>query len=118
MPSPIDTEACEVVITAPDAEWLAAFTRMLVERRLAAAGQTVITVRSIYRWQGQIYDRHEARVALHTQPSLVPRIVALTNQQHPYEVPCVTATPIVDGNPEYIRWITAETTEVTDGPAS
>ncbi len=28
---------------------------------------------------------------------------------HPYDVPCVIALPLVDGNPAYLRWIAAET---------
>jgi hypothetical protein len=34
-------EVCEVIITAPDAEWLATFVRKLVDRKLCAAGQNV-----------------------------------------------------------------------------
>lgn len=98
-------DLCEVIITAPDAEWLAAFTRRLVEARLAACGHNIAPIRSIYRWQGEIYDKGEARVALHTRRSLLDRIVAETKQQHPYEVPCVIAGPIVDGNPDYLEWI-------------
>lgn len=109
-------EPCEVIITAPDAEWLATFTRTLVDRRLAASGHNIASIRSIYRWQGQVYDRTEARVALHTRRSLVPAIHRLTQEQHPYEVPCVVATPIVDGNPVYLRWI-AEETDPAEGTA-
>ena len=102
---------CEVVITAPDPEWLAAFTRRLVDERLCASGHVITQVRSLYRWQGQIYDRPEGRVALHTRVSLLTEIIALTTTEHPYEVPCVVATPIVGGNPEYIDWVLAETAE-------
>jgi periplasmic divalent cation tolerance protein len=102
-------EVCEVVITAPDAEWLASFTRDLVESRLAAAGHNITEVRSIYRWQGQVFDRAEARVALHTRRSLVPQIIERANQRHPYEVPCVVALPIVDGSANYINWILDQT---------
>lgn len=59
-------DVCEVVITAGDAEWLAAFTRTLVAERLCACGHIIAAVRSIYRWEGQIEDAAEARVALHT----------------------------------------------------
>ena len=69
-------EICEVVITGPDAEWLAEFTRAIVADRLAACGQNIAHVRSIYRWQGAIEDASEARVALHTRRELVPAIVA------------------------------------------
>jgi periplasmic divalent cation tolerance protein len=104
------TEVCEVIITAPDAEWLAGFTRRLVEDRLCASGHNIAPIRSIYRWRGQIYDVTEARVALHTRASLVAEIIERTNKEHPYEVPCVVALPVVDGNPEYVSWVLAETT--------
>ena len=106
----MDEEYCEVVVTGPDADWLTGFTRTLVGERLAACGQTVSAVRSIYRWQGEVHDDGEARVALHTRRSLVPAIVARAEQLHPYDVPCVIALPLVGGNPAYLRWIAAETT--------
>jgi periplasmic divalent cation tolerance protein len=103
-------EFSEVVITAADPEWLAGFTRRLVEDRLAACGQQVAAIRSIYRWDGAVQDDPEARVALHTRTALVERIVERANAEHPYDVPCVLALPIVAGNPAYLDWIRAETT--------
>jgi periplasmic divalent cation tolerance protein len=108
----VDSEQfCEVVVTADDADWLAGFTRTLVEERLAACGHTVREIRSIYRWQGAVHDEAEARVALHTRRSLVPAIVARAGALHPYDVPCVIALPVVAGNPAYLEWLAAETRE-------
>jgi periplasmic divalent cation tolerance protein len=104
-------ECCEVVITADDADRLVAITRTLVEERLAACGQTVTGVRSIYRWEGEVHDDPEVRVALHTRRSLVPAVVARTRALHSYQVPCVIAVPLVDGDPDYLRWVVAETRE-------
>jgi periplasmic divalent cation tolerance protein len=104
-------DVSEVIITAPDADWLAAFTRQLVEDRLCSSGHCVETIRSIYKWQGEIYDKREARVMLHTRSSLVPQIIDRTNREHPYEVPCVIATPVTHGNPAYLQWVLDETTE-------
>jgi periplasmic divalent cation tolerance protein len=104
-------EICEVVITAADAGWLAAFTRRLVADRLAACGHQTAEVRSIYRWDGEVQDEPEARVALHTRVALVDRIVARADAEHPYDVPCVIALPVVAGNPAYLRWVEAETVE-------
>ncbi len=56
-------EFCEVVITAPNADWLATFTRSLVDDRLVACGHNLAAIRSIYRWQGAVHDEREARVA-------------------------------------------------------
>ncbi len=100
MPAAAD-EVCEVIITAPDPDWLVEFTRRLVDDRLAACGQNIASIRSIYRWEGAVQDEPEARVALHTRTSLVPAILERTKTEHPYDVPCVNALPIIDGNPAY-----------------
>lgn len=107
----MDVECCEVVVTGPDADWLAGLTRTLVEERLAACGHHLAPIRSVYRWQGAVHDEAEARVALHTRRSLVPAVVARTGELHPYDVPCVIALPLVDGNPAYLRWVADETRE-------
>lgn len=105
----MSTDICEVVITADDAEWLAAFTRSLVEDRLVACGHNIAAIRSIYRWEGAVHDDAEARVGLHTRVGLVPAIVDRTNREHPYEIPCVLAVPIIGGNPTYIQWVLDQT---------
>ncbi len=106
-----DGDFCEVVVTAQDADWLAGFTRTLVEERLAACGHVLPAIRSVYRWEGAVHDEAEARVGLHTRRALVPAIVERTAQLHPYDVPCVIALPLVDGNPAYLDWVAAETRE-------
>lgn len=103
---------CEIVITAPDAEWLTDLTRQLVHEGLCASAHNFTPVRSIYRWQGEVHERTEGRASLHTRRSLVPAIVARVKAVHPYEVPDISARPIVDGNPDYLRWILDETEHV------
>jgi periplasmic divalent cation tolerance protein len=66
------TELCEVVITAPDPDWLYSFARKLVEDRLAASAHNFTPVRSIYRWQGQVHERTEGRVSLNTRSPVCP----------------------------------------------
>jgi periplasmic divalent cation tolerance protein len=107
-------DCVEVVVTAESAEWLAAFTRDLVEDRVVACGHHLTAVRGIYRWDGAVHDDAQARVGLHTRASLVPEIVARADRDHPDEVPCVIALPITGGHPGYLRWIIDET-RVHDG---
>lgn len=107
----MDTACCEVVITADDAEWLAHFTRILVDDRLAACGHLIPAIRSVYRWEGAVQDDPEARVALHTRAALVDEIVARAAADHPYDVPCVIALPLTAGNPDYLAWVREETRE-------
>jgi periplasmic divalent cation tolerance protein len=103
------TELCEVVITAPDPNWLRDFTRTLVRERLCSSVHNFTPVQSTYRWRGEIHDRTEGRASLHTRRDLVPEIVRRAKETHPYEVPGISARPIYDGNPEYLAWIAAET---------
>jgi periplasmic divalent cation tolerance protein len=107
----MNADICEVVVTAGDAEALAALTRTLVDERLAACGQNIASIRSIYRWEGAVQDDPEARVALHTRTALVPELVERVKTLHSYDVPCVIALPVVAGNPAYIEWVVAETRE-------
>lgn len=110
-------ECVEVVITAESADWLAAFTRRLVDDRLVACGHTVAPIRAIYRWEGRVHDEPQARVGLHTRAALVPEIVARADAEHSDDVPCVIALPVSGGNPAYLRWVYDETRE-PDRPPS
>jgi periplasmic divalent cation tolerance protein len=62
----------------------------------------------ICRWQGQVHERAEGRVSLHTSRDRIADIVARAQREHPYEVPSVSARPIIDGNPDYLAWITKD----------
>ncbi len=111
-----DLECVEVVITAESAEWLADFTRQLVEDRLVACGHNFASIRAIYRWDGKVHDDPQARVGLHTRASLVPEIVARADRDHDDDVPCVIALPISNGHPTYLRWIYGETINNVPAP--
>jgi len=104
------TEALVVFVTTPTAERAAELARALVEERLAACGNVVPGLRSIYRWEGKVHDEGEALLVLKTTrarfESLRERVLAL----HPYEVPEVIALPIEAGSAPYLAWIASETT--------
>lgn len=99
------TTALIVLVTTPSAEQAAALARSLVEEGLAACGNVLPGVRSIYRWQGAVCDEQEALLVLKTQraafEALRARVVAL----HPYECPEVIALPIEAGHAPYLAWI-------------
>ena len=78
---------CELIITADDEPWLLSFTRSLVNDRLAACGQLVGPIRSIYRWDNAVQDDTEVRVALHTRSRWCRR--SSLPGRASYHVPCV-----------------------------
>jgi periplasmic divalent cation tolerance protein len=104
-----DDEVVDVSISADSAEWLADFTRELVNDRLVACGNIIPGVRSIYRWDGKIEDDAQTLVILHTRRSLVPAIIERADAAHPDDTPQVLATAVVDAHPGYRQWVLAET---------
>ncbi|WP_067461839.1 divalent-cation tolerance protein CutA [Nocardia amamiensis] len=100
-----EDEIVDVSITAGDAAWLAEFTRGLVDDGLAACGNIIPGVRSIYRWEGQIHDDAQALVVLHTRASLVPAIIERADAEHPDETPQVLAVPVTVAHPGYRQWV-------------
>lgn len=103
------SDLSEVVITAPDPDWLLDLARQLVSEGLAASVHVYQPIRSVYRWRGEVIERAEGRVSLHTRTELIPAIVERVTSVHPYEVPGISARPIIGGNPEYLHWMATET---------
>jgi periplasmic divalent cation tolerance protein len=104
-------EIADVSVTAASADWLADFARAVVTDRLAACGNIVPQIRSIYRSEGAIEDEGEALVVFHTRASLVPELIERVNQDHPYDTPQVLAVPVMNANPGYQQWVITETRE-------
>jgi periplasmic divalent cation tolerance protein len=99
------TDAVVVLVTAPSADTAAELARTLVEENLAACGNVLPGLRSIYRWEGKVHDEPEALLILKTRAPLFEalreRIVAL----HPYQVPEVLRLDVAAGHPPYLQWI-------------
>jgi periplasmic divalent cation tolerance protein len=102
------TDALVVLVTTPTPERAAEIARALVEERLAACGNVVPAIRSIYRWEGKVQDEQEALLVLKTTrarfEALRARVVAL----HPYQVPEVIALGVEAGHAPYLAWIAGE----------
>lgn len=106
-------EIVDVSITANDPEWLAEFTRSLITDRLAACGNIISGVRSIYRWNDAVHANGENLVILHTRRSLVSAIIERADAEHADETPQVLAVPVVQAHPGYRQWVLDSTLEPT-----
>jgi uncharacterized protein involved in tolerance to divalent cations len=60
-------DPCEVIITAPDRDWLADLCRQLIDAQLAASAHVIHPVTSIYRWNRAINEATEARAFLRSR---------------------------------------------------
>ncbi len=105
----MSSDALVVLVTAPSADQAASLARALVGERLAACGNVVPAIRSIYWWEGKVQDEPEALLVLKTTrarfDALRERVLAL----HPYQVPEVIALPVEAGSAAYLAWMAGET---------
>jgi len=100
-----DPEALVVLVTTPTADKAAEIARTLVEEKLAACGNVLPAVRSIYRWEGKLCDDSEALLVLKVPAKRFPELRDRVAAIHPYELPEVIALPVVDGLERYVSWI-------------
>lgn len=99
------TGALLVLCTAPSAEVAAGLARALVEARLAACGNMLPGVRSIYRWEGKVEDEAEVLLLLKTSRERFPALRDELLRRHPYQVPEVLALPVEAGSAAYLEWL-------------
>jgi periplasmic divalent cation tolerance protein len=103
------TDARLVLTTLPTAEAAASLARTLVEERLAACGNVVPGLRSIYRWEGKLHDEGEALLLIKTRAGQLDRLQARILELHPYQVPEVVAVAVDTIAPAYLAWLLSET---------
>ncbi len=99
------TDAMVVLVTAPTPDVATGIARALVEEGLAACGNVVAGVRSIYRWEGKVVDEPEALLVLKTERRLLGAMKQRVEALHPYQVPEFLALPVEDGLGPYLAWI-------------
>jgi periplasmic divalent cation tolerance protein len=92
--------------------------RELIEKRLAACVNLVESpVRSIYRWQGKIETAVEYLLLIKSSRRKFAALREQVERLHSYEVPEVIALPIVEGSPQYLRWLDESMRNTGDGSA-
>ena len=101
------TDVVVALVTAPTPEKAAEIAHTLIEERLAACGNVVPGIRSIYRWEGKVQDDAEALLVLKTERRLVPALKARLPEIHPYQVPEMLVLPVEDGLALYLEWVAA-----------
>lgn len=106
----IDMGTIVVITTLPDENLAVKLTESLLQQGLAACVHTLPAGRSSYRWQGKIETASEVTLMIKTSKVRYAELEALIRRLHPYAVPEVLALPAVAGLPEYLQWVTNETT--------
>jgi len=96
-----------VLVTAPSREVAESLVRTVVEERLAACGNIVPGVVSIYRWQDEVQRDEEVLVVFKVPADVTGRLMERVVELHPYDVPEVVVLPVADVLPAYAAWVLA-----------
>jgi periplasmic divalent cation tolerance protein len=99
------TEALLVLTTFATDTDAARIVRILVEERLAACGNLVPGVRSIYRWKDGVEEAGEVLVLLKTRKQDWAALQARLHELHPYQTPECIAFRVAAGAPKYMAWL-------------
>lgn len=98
-----------VYVTCRDRNEAIHIGKAAVRDRLAACANVIGGMESIYWWQGNLEVSQETVLILKSRRDLLATLTENIKSEHSYEVPCIVALPIEDGNRDYLDWLLAET---------
>src|SRR4030066_2254131 len=98
-----------VLVTCGSEDEAVEIAHALVEERLAACVNMISAVRSIYRWEGKIWDEKEWMLIIKTQKKRFEELEKKVKSLHSYSVPEIIALPVVEGSSSYLKWIRENT---------
>ncbi len=104
MPDPI-----VVFVTCGSEEEALKIANALVDAHLAACVNLIAPIRSIYRWEGKIWDEKEWLLIIKTQKQRFEALEKRVRSLHSYSVPEIISLPITEGSSAYLNWIRENT---------
>ena len=93
-----------VLVTCPP-DKAQAIADALVEERVAACVNVVPSLRSVYRWKGEVHHEDEAMLLVKTTKGRFEALKQAVLKHHPYELPEVIAVPVERGHTPYLEWV-------------
>jgi periplasmic divalent cation tolerance protein len=117
-PSPgthVPENDCLVVLcTCPEGAPAARLAEALVGEGLAACVNRLPGVLSSFRWEGRVQQEAETLLLIKTTRARLAALAARVRELHPYELPEVVAVPVVGGLEEYLDWVRANATGISN----
>lgn len=98
-----------VLVTAGSQEEAERMGRALVDSSLAACVNVLPGLRSIYRWEGKIWEEGEFLLLIKTRMALFRQVECTIKAIHSYELPEIIAIPVIQGSETYLNWLREST---------
>jgi len=98
-----------VFVTCGSEEEAYRISKTLVEEYLAACVNILSPIRSIYRWEGKVWDEKEWLLVIKTQKKHFEEMEKRIKSLHSYSVPEMVGLPIEKGYGPYLDWLLENT---------
>ena len=82
---------------------------VLIDRGLAACVNIFPGMTSIYVWEGKRQRESETAMLIKTRQAVADKVIDEVRSLHSYSNPALVVLPIVDGSPDFLNWILAQT---------
>lgn len=96
-----------VYCSVPNEEVAQAISRVLVMEGLCACVNQIPKVVSYYVYDGEFCEDDELLLLIKTSTANYLALENRIKELHPYEVPEIIASPIVEGSAQYLSWLSA-----------
>jgi periplasmic divalent cation tolerance protein len=98
-----------VLTNLPDRDSAEKLAGRLVEKREAACVNILAPCISIYHWQGKTESAQEVPLLIKTTEERYAALEQTIRALHPYELPEIIHVPVTGGLPDYLNWVSEET---------
>ena len=99
-----------VLVTTANRREAMRISEAVVANRLAACGNVIPSMTSIFRWKGRVQKSGEALLIMKTTSGRYSALERLIRSMHSYEVPEIIGLSVGKGLDPYLGWVQRETT--------
>ena len=105
------TDCIYVYVSCADMKEARKIAGYCVTQRIAACGNILPGMESVYWWDDDVQSNQEVVLILKSKSDNFPAIEKAVKSLHSYKCPCITALPVAMGSEDYLNWIRSESTK-------
>src|SRR5918996_4331133 len=94
----------QLLTTFADRDSALSTARAAVEARVAACGQVIGPITSVYRWEQAMHAEEEYLCVMKVPSDGLDALTTFVRKRHPYDTPELTALPSAYVEQRYLAW--------------
>jgi periplasmic divalent cation tolerance protein len=99
-----ESSLVQLLTTFAEKEAALALARAAIQARVAACGQVIGPITSVYRWEEAIREEEEFLCVMKVPSEGLDALTTFVRDRHPYDTPELTALPSIYVEERYLAW--------------